>query len=181
METMPATGFVIALCVIDRAIPIPQPRSAALNRYRFFLTRRSANGRDFFVLHMGTFATTEEAEKWLKVLRPTYPNAYVTDSAEPGPTPPLLSDTQVLRVLEVRPPARSYAAPAPTPAAKSAPALALEKTVERSRGALEASLEDLAEHESDTGMYEALSDTGVRHLSIKVTRKASKRPRSRIR
>jgi hypothetical protein len=178
METMPAAGFVIALCVIDRAIPIPQPRSATLNRYRFFLTRRSTNGRDFFVLHMGTFETAEEAEKWLNILRPTYPNAYVTDAVEPTPTPPLLSDSQVLRVLEVRRPAKSPAAT--EPATRAAPALTLEKTTGRPRGALEASLQDLAERESDTGMYEALSDTGVRHLSIKVTRKA-RRPRTRIR
>jgi hypothetical protein len=176
METTPAAGFVIALCVIDRAIPIPQPRSAALNRFRFFLTRRHADGRDFFVLHMGTFETTAEAEKWLNVLHGTYPNAYVTEASGPGPTPPLLSDTQVLRVLEVRPPAKS-AAPAP----KAEPRLTLAKTPDRSRAPLDESLQDLAARESDTGMYESLTDTGVRHLSIEVFRKPAKRPRSRIR
>ncbi len=166
METTPESGFVIALCTVGREIPIPQPRSAALNRYRFFLTRRNTDGREFFVLHMGTFATVEEAEKWLNVLRGTYPNAYVSDSSEPGPTPPLLSDSQVLRVLDTTPP------PAPKP----------DKTPQRARHtALDASLQDLAERESDTGIYEALSDTGVRHLSIEVSRKSPKRPRNRIR
>jgi hypothetical protein len=179
METTPAAGFVIALCAIDRAIPIPQPRSASLNRFRFFLTRRRTNGRDFFVLHMGTFETSAEAEKWLNVLRGTYPNAYVSDLSEPGPTPSQLSDSQVLRVLEVRPPAKSDA-PAKNDARPPAPALTLAKTPDRPRSALDASLQDLAERESDTGMYEALTDTGVRHLSIKV-RKPARRPRSRIR
>jgi hypothetical protein len=171
METTPESGFVIALCAIDREIPIPQPRSTALNRFRFFLTRRRTNGREFFVLHMGTFATMEEAEKWLNVLRGTYPNAYVSESSDPGPTPPLMSDSQVLRVLEVRPPAKNDAPPERAPA----------KPADRSRAALEESLQDLAERESDTGIYEALSDTGVRHLSIEVARKRPKRPRSRIR
>jgi hypothetical protein len=171
METTPESGFVIALCAIDREIPIPQPRSTALNRFRFFLTRRRTNGREFFVLHMGTFATMEEAEKWLNVLRGTYPNAYVSESSDPGPTPPLMSDSQVLRVLEVRPPAKNDAPPARAPA----------KPADRSRAALEESLQDLAERESDTGIYEPLSDTGVRHLSIEVARKRPKRPRSRIR
>jgi hypothetical protein len=71
MGTAPAAGFVIALCAINRAIPIPQPRSAPLN-----------------------------------------PNAHVSDPSEPGPTPPQLSDLQVLRVLEVRQPAKSES-PAP--------------------------------------------------------------------
>jgi hypothetical protein len=175
---MPAAGFVIALCAIDRPIPIPQPRSAALNRFQFFLTRRNGNGRDFFVLHMGTFETAAEAEKWLNILRGTYPNAYVTEPSGPGPTPPQLSDSQVLRVLEVRPPLKS-AASAP---ARPEPKLTLAKAPERSRGALDASLKDLAASESETGGYEALTDTGVRHLSIEVTRKASpKRPRNRLR
>jgi hypothetical protein len=171
METTPESGFVIALCAIEREIPIPQPRSAALNRYRFFLTRRNTEGREFFVLHMGTFATLEEAEKWLNRLRGTYPNAYVSDSSEPGPTPPLLSDSQVMRVLEVRPPAKPDAPAAPTRV----------KAADKSRTVLDESLQDLAEKESDTGMYEALSDTGVRHLSIEVSRKPPKRPRRPLR
>lgn len=164
METTPESGFVIALCTVEREIPIPQPRSAALTRYRFFLTRRNTGGREFFVLHMGTFATVEEAEKWLNLLRGTYPNAYVSDSSEPGPTPPLLSDSQVLRVLDASPPPRRP-----------------EKTPKRPRTVLDASLQDLADRESDTGVYEALSDTGVRHLSIEVFRKPTKRPRNRFR
>ena len=77
----------------------------------------------------------------------------------------------MLRVLEVRPPTKSEAPPARTPA----------KAPDRSRGVLDQSLQHLAEKESDTGVYEALSDTGVRHLRIEVTRKAPKRPRNRIR
>ncbi len=173
METMPAAGFVIALCTLNRAIPIPQPRSESLTRFRFFLTKRNTGGREFFVLHMGTFTRAEEAEKWLNLLRRTYPNAYVSDSAEPAPLPPLMSDSQVLRVLEVRPPAKREEPARTAPAPVKAP--------DKARAVLDASLQDLAERESETGMYEALTDTGVRHLSIEVSRKRPKRPRSRIR
>src|SRR5829696_7307476 len=105
MEPTSAPNFVIALCAMTRQIPIPQPRSSPLNRFRFFLTRRNAGGREFFVLHMGHFTSALEAEKWLNLLRGTYPNAYVSDTSEPLASAPMgLSDTQVLRVLEVRHP-----------------------------------------------------------------------------
>jgi len=177
MGPTPAPTFVIALCVLPRPIPIPQPRSSRLNRFRFFLTRRNTNGREFFVLHMGHFATALEAEKWLNVLRGTYPNAYVSDTSETvqGAAPSELSDTQVLRVLEVRHPARSEERVEPAaPEAKN--------TRSTISPALEESLEDLAAREFETGVYESQSDTGVRHLSIEVEKKPSRSlRRSRIR
>jgi hypothetical protein len=170
MESKPPPGFVIALCAMTRAIPIPQPRSSPLNRYRFFLTRRSAEGREFFVLHMGHFATAEEAEKWLDVLRGTYPNAYVSDtSGVLSATPSALTDTQVLRVLEVRRPAPAEEPQLPAP----------RRTM---RSLLDESLQDLAARELDTGAHESLSDTGVRHLSIQVDKRRSwRKGRTRIR
>jgi hypothetical protein len=171
MESTPPPGFVIALCAMTRAIPIPQPRSSPLNRYRFFLTRRSAEGREFFVLHMGHFATAEEAEKWLDLLRGTYPNAYVSDtSGVLSATPSALTDTQVLRVLEVRKPA-----PTEEPARPPAPRRTMHSL-------LDESLQDLAARELDTGAHESPSDTGVRHLSIQVVDKRRPwRKRARIR
>jgi hypothetical protein len=164
METTPAQTYVIALCAMTRPIPIPQPRSSALNRYRFFLTRREADGREFFVLHMGYFANASEAEKWLNVLRSTYPNAYVSDTTEPveESIPSVLSDTQVMRVLEVRHPV-----PDEQPDALRVVETPREK-VSGKTDALRKSLETLAAKESDTGNYEAVSDTGVRHLRIEV-------------
>jgi hypothetical protein len=168
MESTPPPGFVIALCAMTRAIPIPQPRSSPLNRYRFFLTRRSAEGREFFVLHMGHFASAEE---WLDLLRGTYPNAYVSDtSGALTASPSALTDTQVLRVLEVRKPA-----PTEEPARPPAPARTM-------RSLLDESLQDLAARELDTGAHESPSDTGVRHLSIQVVDKRRPwRKRARIR
>jgi hypothetical protein len=189
MELTPthARGFVIALCAMTSAIPIPQPRSAPLNRFRFFLTRRKAEGRALFVLHMGHFTTASEADEWLERLRGTYPNAYVSAASEAsdGPSSAELSDTQVLRVLEARQPAPTHEAveisapPAPETRAPVSPPPLTAK--EGKAKALEESLQNLAARESPTGDYEALSDTGVRHLSIEV-QKPSKwlwRPRTR--
>jgi hypothetical protein len=179
MEPTSAPSFVIALCAMNRPIPIPQPRSSPLNRFRFFLTRRNANGQEFFVLHMGHFTTALEAEKWLKLLRGTYPNAYVSDTAEPLESPPTgLSDTQVLRVLEVRHPVPDEPVDEP---------LKLAVPKEKPRTRLDESLENLAAQEVEfgTGAYESLTDTGVRHLSIEVQKKRPsslfKRSRTRIR
>jgi hypothetical protein len=171
----PAGGFVIALCVLERAIPIPQPRSSPLNRFRFFLTRRNANGREFFVLYMGHFTTATEADKWLELLHGTYPNAYVSASfeAKEGLSSAELSDTQTLRVLEARPPSPTHEVvevSAPPP-----PRVAKDQVGEK----LKESLQDLAVRESDTGSYEADSDTGVRHLRIEVQKPSRWFARSR--
>lgn len=168
MDSSPSSGFVIALCAVDRAMPIPQPKSPPLNRYRFFLTRRTAQGREFFVLHMGHFATAEEAEKYTEMLRSTYPNAYVCEATDRLNVAPSggLTDTQVLKVLEVRKPEPAFE-PAKPPAPKPAkPAI---------RSLLDESLEAMAAREVvDTGAHETLlNDTGVRHLSIEVVKRRS--------
>jgi hypothetical protein len=171
----PAGGFVIALCAMTKAIPIPQPRSTPLNRFRFFLTRRMANGREFFVLYMGHFTTATEADKWLERLHGTYPNAYVSASSEAneGLTFAELSDTQTLRVLEARAPSPTLEAievTAPPP-----PRVPRDQIGEK----LKESLQDMAVRESDTGVYEAISDTGVRHLRIEVQKPSRWFARSR--
>lgn len=176
MESQPPSGFVIALCAVERAIAIPQPRSAPLNRYRFFLTRRNAEGREFFVLHMGYFETAEEAEKWIERLRGTYPNAYVCETSDRlSRESSELTDTQTLRVLEARPPEPAFVSPKPAPSqTASKPEI---------RSLLDESLEDLASREVvDTGTHDVLNDTGVRHLSIEVVKRRSwGRGRSRAR
>lgn len=170
----PAGGFVIALCAMTKAIPIPQPRSSPLNRFRFFLTRRNANGREFFVLYMGHFTTATEADKWLELLHGTYPNAYVSASSESneGLSSAELSDTQTLRVLESRP-------PSPTGDAIEVSAPPPRIATDQIGDKLKESLQDLALRESDTGMYEATSNTGVRHLRIEVQKPSRWLPRSR--
>lgn len=96
----PAPGeaaFVITLCSMAAPISLPQPRSPQLTRFTFFFTRQRARGGQY-QLHMGYFATPEEAQKWHKVLAGIYPDAYVTES--PTGEPDLLSDSQVLRILQ---------------------------------------------------------------------------------
>jgi hypothetical protein len=165
MQLTPESTFVIALCAMANPMRIPQPQTPPLSRFRFFLTRRHTNGREFFVLHMGHFATSSEAEKWLSVLRGTYPNAYVSDTSEAveGLNPAGLSDSQVLRVLEVR-------HPTPDAEAESSAIPPAPETV-RKKTPLDESLQSLASHESGTGSYESMSDTGVRHLRIEVVKK----------
>jgi hypothetical protein len=52
---------------------------------------------------MGYFASLAEARKWLKILRGTYPSAFI--SAASAADTESLSDTQVLAILEPRRPA----------------------------------------------------------------------------
>jgi hypothetical protein len=97
----PAEGkFVITLCSVATPVTIPQPRSPQLTRFRFFLGQSLEADRKLYTLYMGHFSTLEEAEKWLKVLRGIYPDAFVSE----GPTARLdsFSDTQVLSILEER-------------------------------------------------------------------------------
>src|SRR4051812_1509981 len=101
-ESTPAAAgkFVITLCSVATPVTIPQPRSPELTRFSFFLGQSLAGDRKRYTLYMGHFATATEAEKWLKILRGIYPDAFVSE----GPTAQAstFSDTQVLSILEQR-------------------------------------------------------------------------------
>jgi hypothetical protein len=73
--------FVLNLCPLQAFISIPQPRSAHLTRYAFFVSRGLEGSREQYWLHMGYFPTRAEAQKWLEILRRVYPEAFVTSSA----------------------------------------------------------------------------------------------------
>jgi len=102
-------AFFLTLCAVSSPIPVPESKSAALQRYRFFFSRQHENGRERCWLHLGYFRTAEEARKWLEVLRRVYPAAAIRTipqaraiqaaASEPGP----LSDTQVLAQLKRSP------------------------------------------------------------------------------
>jgi hypothetical protein len=102
-------SYIVNLCALSAPLAIPQPSAPELKRFRFFVSRRVTNGRELFFLHMGFFATRVESEKWLGIVRGAYPNASVSKLAA---TPrvvssaPALTETQTLKVLEVRGPAR---------------------------------------------------------------------------
>ena len=48
--------YVINLCASTTPMALEQPKSAALRRFTFFISRRREDGRERFRLHMGYFA-----------------------------------------------------------------------------------------------------------------------------
>jgi hypothetical protein len=70
--------YVLNLCSVPRTLAIPQPRSPALARYAFFVSRGVEGHRDQCWLHMGYFQSCEEAQKWLQILKRVYPMAFIT-------------------------------------------------------------------------------------------------------
>lgn len=168
--------FVINLCSIAAPIPIPQPRASQLTRYRFFLSHCWEEGRRRYRLHMGHFPTVADAQKWLDILRRVYPSAFVSEA--PADELDLLSNTEVLRILQ-RPAdlsERGAATPEPVPASAPSPAEKRDvkstittRTRERQAGsALKESLEALGASEFDMRDDDELNSTGVRHLHVEV-------------
>lgn len=132
--TNPDTApYMLTLCRLELAAAIQLPRAPQLERFRFFTTRsRHSDGTERRYLHMGYFPSLAEAQKWVQLMRPTYPDAIATlvpaallqhpDSgvptlapmpetsgapANPSRSPALvdaasLTDTQVLTFLETR-------------------------------------------------------------------------------
>ena len=73
--------FVLNLCTVRGPLAIPQLRAYSLMKYTFFISRGLEGDRERFWLHMGYFDSRDEAEKWLALLLPTYPLAFVTPAA----------------------------------------------------------------------------------------------------
>jgi hypothetical protein len=74
--------YVLNLCASTSPMALSQPSTPALKRYTFFVSRQRDDGRERFRLHMGYFATQEDAELLLDVVRDVYPAAW----AGPAPT-----------------------------------------------------------------------------------------------
>jgi hypothetical protein len=169
--------FVINLCAVAVPITIPQPRAPQLNRFRFFLSHSWEEGRRRYRLHMGYFPTAAEAQKWLDLLRRIYPSAFV--STAPAVRPDLLSNTEVLRILELprvdgseqggdRLSTAGAATNEPAPSRRAAPVISAARTRERQSSALQESLEALRTSEFDIQGDDELNSTGVRHLKVEV-------------
>ena len=172
--------FVINLCSVAAPIPIPQPRSSQLLKYRFFLSHCWEEGRRRYRLHMGYFPTVAEAQKWLDTLRRVYPSAFVGEVPAEQPDP--LDNTEILRILE-RPGADllerggatrgSVQALRPAPRSSSSEKRDVKggittRTREREAYlAFKESLEALGASEFDMHDDE-LNSTGVRHLCVEV-------------
>ena len=73
-------SFVINLCSSTTPMALTQPDAPELKRFRFFVSRRLEDRRERFRLHMGYFATLEEAEEWLSVVRDVYPGAWAGEA-----------------------------------------------------------------------------------------------------
>lgn len=177
-----AGKFVISLCTVAVPISIPQPRSPELMRYRFFLHTCWEEGTRCHRLYMGHFDTRADAEKWLGKLRRVYPSAFVSVSPEAQ----LLTNTQIMSLLDQPASASSPAAraPAAAPASRAAQSVQPTRTVPsppprqiRSTPSLQDTVEALKVSTLDVNMDEdPLSSTGVRHLRIEIQSAA---PRAR--
>ena len=78
----PSQLFVINLCASTSPMALSHPTAPELKRYTFFVSRQREDGRERFRLHMGYFASQEEADAMLNAVRDVYPAAW----AGPAPT-----------------------------------------------------------------------------------------------
>lgn len=137
-----ATGdFVVNLCASTTPMALAKPASPELARYTFFVSRRREEGRERFRLHMGYFATREDAEQMLALVRDLYPAAWVgetpgrklaagTRAATPASAAAVTPAAPKAAAPAVSVPAAAVAgaapaqdrSPAPAPALSSAPA-----------------------------------------------------------
>jgi hypothetical protein len=92
--------FIITLCSVQTPITIPKPRASEITRFRFFFSYCREDGARRYRLHLGYFPTLAEADKWFKILRRIYPDAYVTEGS--AIQTDMLSDTQILTMSAIR-------------------------------------------------------------------------------
>lgn len=126
VESVPLTRgaagpYMLTLCSLASPVSIRPPQSPHLKPFTFFTSRaRHADGSERLHLHMGYFATQEQATKWAQLMRGRYPMVAVSpvpaeilgrdsrvptlSAAPPRPTvnETCLSDTQVIQVLASR-------------------------------------------------------------------------------
>jgi hypothetical protein len=117
--------FVINLCAATSPVGLTPPDHAGLKRFNFFVSRRREEGRERFRLHMGYFATQEEAEKLLDIVREIYPGAWA------GLAPGQRLRNQDAAQSPIDAAAHALIAPEASAAPASAPALVLAPQVER--------------------------------------------------
>jgi hypothetical protein len=113
-------GFVINLCASTTPLALARPRGPEFARHAFFVSRRLEDGRERFRLHMGHFASREEAELLLPAVRELYPAAWVGEmpgqrlrSLPAGPTEPAAAAAVTPLVPRPGPAALPPAAPVP--------------------------------------------------------------------
>ncbi|HJS91707.1 MAG TPA: hypothetical protein VJ738_17195 [Steroidobacteraceae bacterium] len=108
-----AGTYMITLCRLSEPISIRPPQSPHLKPFTFFTSRaREPDGSEPLYLHMGFFETLTNAERWAQAVRGRHPGAMATMAPPQFRQLPvaaidqvLLTDTQVLNILETRGPA----------------------------------------------------------------------------
>lgn len=103
-------SYIVNLCALPSPQLPPQTLTPEFKSLRFFVSRRRVAGGERFYLHVGFFPTLAQSEHWRDLFLSSYPNAFVSQLSStpsaPMPDPAVLSETQTLRVLEVRAPRR---------------------------------------------------------------------------
>jgi len=153
----PATLY-LTLCQVVAPVAVPESKSPALQRFRFFFERRFEAGRTGYWLQFGYFTSELEAKRWRDVLARIYPRAAIqrlgaAKSTGQTTTQPALTETQVLKLL------KTNAATVDAPKGKP--------------GGLENTLKELRDTEWE-GLKE--DDTtirsGIRHLQVELVKSA---------
>lgn len=164
--------YFLTLCQVVAPVTVPESKSPALQRFRFFFTRDAEVGHTRYWLHFGYFDTELEAKRWRNVLGRIYPRATIQCSQKRTPdqttsTQTTLTETQVMRMLSAE-----AALERPATAAKVDSA----STPKAGSRALEKSLNELRDNEWE-GLKE--DDTtirsGVRHLQVELVARARSR------
>src|SRR6185312_4515795 len=101
-------------CSSTTPMALEQAQIPELKRFSFFVSRRREDGRERFRLHMGYFATLEEAQEWLNAVRDIYPGAWA------GETPGKKLRERAAAEEAARTAQQSAAPRAPTPATTQA-------------------------------------------------------------
>jgi hypothetical protein len=112
--------YMLTLCELSAPTRIRTPDSESMRRFSFFMSRsRNTNGTEQLRLHMGYFGSLAEAQQWaqtmrarfpaakaepvpLKILQQRAPEPLQAPAVSPPADVPVMTDTQVLRVLEAR-------------------------------------------------------------------------------
>ena len=109
--------YMLTLCELSAPTRIRTPDSETMRQFRFFMSRiREHSGAEKLRLHMGYFESLGQAQHWAQTMRARFPATKVepvplkilqqrapdTPTIAPAGDVPVMTDTQVLRVLEAR-------------------------------------------------------------------------------
>ena len=170
--TMPSASYYLTLCQVVTPVSVPESKSPALQRFRFFFTRDLDDGRTRYWLHFGYFANELEATRWRNVLGRIYPRATIhresqRPSVDTTTTQRAITESQVMKMLGPE------ATAAQTGTSPTLPAVRAPQPT--SKG-LEASLKELQESAWHTlDLEDTASLSGVRHLKVEIETKARAR------